>query len=202
MRTAALGAGLELQPDTSPPVILRRKGAKLPRRPDPKALRRLALAYLRFLGPATVAEFAGYLEARRADVTAVWPDDLVEVMVDGRPAYLPEECVTELRSAPDPEPVRLLGPFDPYLQARDRNLLVPDKSLHKALWPVLGRPGVVLVDGEVAGTWRTKASGSKLTITVEPFGTFPPPVWRDIDTEAERVAQARDVKDVAVKRAG
>ena len=200
MRVATLAAGLELEPGTSPPVILRRTGAKLPKKPDLAALTALFRAYLRLLGPATLAECAGYLEARRADVTPAWPDDLAEVTVDGRIAYLPEERLPELRRPPEPEPVRLLGPFDPYLQARDRDLLVPDKSVQKILWPVLGRPGALLVDGEIAGTWRTKAAGRKLTLTVEPLAPLPSPVWSKVGVEAERVAEVRGAADVRVVR--
>lgn len=201
MRTAAPAAGLEMEPGTAPPVLVPRKGAKLPTGPDAKALQKLALGYLTYLGPARTHEFAGYLEARRADVEAVWPArGLVEVTVEGRAAWLPEECVEAARAAPAPEVVRLLGPFDPYLQARDRELLVPDKSVHKALWPVLGRPGVLLVDGEIAGTWRTKASGAKLTITVDAFGPLPESVWRQVEDEAARIAEVRGAADVTVKR--
>jgi hypothetical protein len=200
MRTAALLAGLEIEPGTSPPVLQRRKGAKLAKKADPKALAAFAAAYLRFLGPATATEFAGYLEARRADVAEHWPDDLVEVSVEGRKAYLPGQHLGALRKPRAPDIVRLLGPFDPYLQARDRALIVPDKSVHKALWPVLGRPGVLFVDGEIAGLWRTKTSGAKVTITIEAFGPVRPAVWKQVDAEAERVAAARGAADVAVKR--
>ena len=51
--------------------------------------------------------------------------------------------------AADAEGTRLLGPFDLFLQARDRTTLVPDAARAKALWPVLGRPGAVLVDGDL-----------------------------------------------------
>ena len=44
---------------------------------------------------------------------------------------------------PDERTVRLVGPYELSLQARDRELLVPDVARHKALWPVLGRPGGV-----------------------------------------------------------
>jgi hypothetical protein len=67
---------------------------------------------------------------------------------------------------------------------------------------VLGRPGALLVDGEIAGTWRTRASGRRLTITVEPFGALPDPVWRSIEDEAQRVAEVRGAADVNVVRAG
>ncbi|MDT4926111.1 MAG: hypothetical protein QOG01_3824 [Pseudonocardiales bacterium] len=201
MRAAAPAAGLEIEPGTAPPVLLPRRGAKLPSRPDPKALGKLGMSYLRLLGPATVGEVAGYLEARRADLAETWTDDgLAEVEVDGRAAWLPEDQLDALRNAPAPDLVRLLGPFDPYLQARDRNLIVPDKAVQKTLWPVLGRPGALFVDGEIAGTWRTKAAGKKLTITVEAFGPLPRSAWEQVAAEAERVAQVRGVNAVNVLR--
>ena len=200
MRTASSAAGLEMEPGTAPPVLLPRSGAKLPTGPDGDAVAALALGYLTYLGPAGVGDFAGYLEARRADVNEVWPEDLAEVRVEGRSAQLPAEKLTALAKAPAPDLVRLLGPFDPYMQARDRELIVPDKAVHKALWPVLGRPGVLLVDGEIAGMWRTKASGKTLTITVEAFGPLPPKVWKQVDAEAERVAEVRGASDLRVQQ--
>jgi len=202
MRVAVPAAGLEIEPSTSPPVLLPRPGAVLPGGPDADALRALALSYLRLLGPAGPREFAGYLEARRADVAQLWPDELSDVTVDGRPAQLPASALTALRSAPAPDVVRLLSAFDPYLQARDRDLIVPDKAVQKALWPVLGRPGALFVDGEIAGAWRTKASGRALTITVEAFGPLPPSAWAQVETEAQRVAEVRGSSDVRVVRKG
>lgn len=201
MRAAAPAAGLEIEPGSSPPVLVPRAGAAHPSGPDRSALGALAHRYLTYLGPAGVAEFAGYLEARRADVVGVWPDDgLAEVRIDGRSGWLPEDRLDALRAAPEPALVRLLGPFDPYLQARDRELIVPAKAVHKALWPVLGRPGALFADGEIAGLWRTKTSGAKLTITVEAFGPLPPSVWTQVDAEAARVAAARGASDVRVVR--
>ena len=46
MRASALPAGLELQPGTAPPVLQRRKGAKVVSTPDLAALRALARGYL------------------------------------------------------------------------------------------------------------------------------------------------------------
>jgi winged helix DNA-binding protein len=202
MRSAAPAAGIEMEPGTAPPVLVPRAKAKLPDRPDPKAVAKLALGYLALLGPAGTGEFAGYLDARRADVATAWPeDDLVEVSIDDRSAWLPADRLDALRTAPEPDIVRLLGPFDPYLQARDRDLIVPDKAVQKTLWPVLGRPGALFVDGEIAGTWRTKASGSKLTITVDAFGPLRPSAWKQVEVEAGRVAEVRGAKDVTVKRA-
>jgi hypothetical protein len=85
--------------------------------------------------------------------------------------------------------VRLLPPGDPYLQLRDRDLLVPDRQRQKEIWRMLGNPGVVLVGSEIAGTWRARASGKKLTLTVQPFeGKIPA---KALQAEAERLAAVR-----------
>jgi Winged helix DNA-binding domain len=199
MRPAALAAGLELQPGTAPPVLQPRPGARVADGVDVRALQQLVVAYLALLGPATQGDVAGYLDARRADIAAVWPDGLVEVSVDGKSAWIPADRVDALSSAPPAEVVRLLGGFDPFLQARDRALIVPDKALYKLLWPVLGRPGALFVDGEVAGTWRPRVAGKTLTLTIEAFAPLPPSTWTAIEAEAERVAAVRGAADVAVK---
>jgi hypothetical protein len=198
MRASFLAAGLELEPGTSPPVLRRRTGSKQVGKPDLTALTALCRAYLSLLGPATPAHVAGYLEARRADVEQAWPDDLVEIAVDGARRWLPAKDVRALEQAAAPDLVRLLGGFDPFLQARDRELIVPDKAAHKALWPVLGRPGAVFVDGEVAGTWRPKSAGRKLAVLISEFAPLPKPVRSQVEAEAERVAAVRDLELGAV----
>jgi hypothetical protein len=200
MRVSSLAAGLELQPGTAPPVLQRRAGARLPTGPDLGTLRKLARAYLTLLGPATAVHVADYLDVRRADLEQAWPQDLVEVSVGRTTAWLPAECVPAFERAPDPDLVRLLGGFDPWLQARDRDLIVPDKAVQKALWPVLGRPGAVFVDGEVVGTWRPKSSGRKLTVAVEAFAPLPPGVWDQVEAEAQRVATVRGLQLAGVSK--
>lgn len=200
MRSTMLAAGLELTPDTAPPVLQRRRGAHVADHLDVRALKRLIRDYLSLLGPATQADVAGYLDARRADLAGVWPDGLAEVSIGGHPAWLPAGQLDALKSPPDPEMVRLLGAYDPYLQARDRALIVPDKAAHKTLWPVLGRPGALFVDGEVLGTWRPKSAGKKLTLKIEAFATLPGATWTAIEQEAERVAAVRGVSEVSVSR--
>jgi hypothetical protein len=194
-RLAALRAGLELEPGTSPPV-LRPVPGLTPAATVPPHLD-VVRGYLRLLGPATPKLVAGYLDAPVTDVQARWPDDAVEVSVDGERRWLLAEDADRVDDVPPAAGVFLLGPFDPFLQARDRPLLVDDPARAKALWPVLGRPGAVLADGEVAGTWRPRKAGSSLTVAVELWT----PVLREAVTEAaERLAAYRGVllKDVHI----
>jgi hypothetical protein len=189
-RLAAVRAGLELQLDTSPPVLQRIAGFKKAAAPGYRF--DLIRAYLRLLGPATPKHVADYLDAPLKDVKARWPDDVIEVIVDREARSLLAADEKELESA-DAKATRLLGPFDLFLQARDRATLVPDTARAKELWPVLGRPGAVLVDGELVGTWRPRQSGNKLTVTVQPWPKLSAATRRAVTEEAERLAAYRAV---------
>lgn len=72
--------------------------------------------------------------------------------------------------------------------------MVPDASRHKELWPVLGRPGVVLRDGEVIGTWRPRASGRALSLRVQLWTDLPARARAALDEQAALLAAHRDVK--------
>lgn len=211
-RLAALHAGLELEPGTSPPVLRRVSGwprehlANLSPAPAPgedargvHPVERLDVvrAFLHHLGPATPQLVAGYLDATVADVTARWPRDVREVVVEGETRWVLEADADALLAEEDHGTagagpvVRLLGPFDLHLQARDRALLVPDAARQKDLWRTLGRPGAVLVDDEVLGTWRPKASGRRLTVRVDPWEPWSRAVERAVEVEQERLAEHR-----------
>lgn len=190
-RLAALRAGLELRPGTSPPVLEPIPGwtGRADSAPDRLDVVR---AYLHLLGPATPKTVAAYLDAPVKDVRTRWPEDVAEVDVTGERCWILADDLPDLESAEmDQETVRLLSPFDLFLQARDRELLVPDPACRKELWVVLGRPGAVVVGGEVVGTWRPRSSGKSLTLRVHAWA----PVSEELLTEqAERLADYRGVR--------
>ncbi|MDT0165574.1 crosslink repair DNA glycosylase YcaQ family protein [Actinotalea sp. AC32] len=235
-RLAALHAGLELDPGTSPPVLrpvpgwprdlADRAAAALEHLPDgltgdepppdgpdvdgpggdgPLGRTDAVVSALRLLGPMRAAELAGYLDAHPADVrvriaTSLAEGRVAEVDVDGTTAVALTEDVEALRSAgpSDRGVVRLLGPFDLFLQARDRERLVPDAARRKELWPTLGRPGAVLHDGEVVGTWRPRSAGSRLRVQLDPWVPWAPAVEEGVD---EQVALLGAFRGVAASRA-
>ena len=199
-RLAALRAGLELQPGTSPPVL--RPVPGLVPAPDVPARLDVVRGYLRLLGPATPQQVAGYLDAPVADVRSRWPDDATEVIVDSERRWALADDVDALTGTGRMRTTRLLGPFDLYLQGRDRSLLVADSAHAKALWPALGRPGAVLVDGEVAGTWRPRATGSRLRLQVDLWRRATARLRADIEEQAARLAAHRGVQLTAVDVSG
>jgi hypothetical protein len=139
---------------------------------------------------------ATYLDATLKDVQALWPADAVAAPISGRPTTT--SATTYLLDDDDPPPstsggsrvLRLLGPFDPYLQLRDRDLLVADAARRKVLWPTIGRPGAIVLDGEIVGTWRPKSSkgrkGSQGTVslTIDLWAKGTKPVRSLIDEQA------------------
>ncbi|WP_138758963.1 winged helix DNA-binding domain-containing protein [Modestobacter altitudinis] len=195
-RLAALRAGLELQPDTSPPVLQPVPG--LTAADTVPAHLDVVRGYLRLHGPATRQQVAGYLDAPVADVAAHWPEDAVEVTVEGQRRWVVAADVDRLHAGPT-RSTRLLGPFDPYLQTRDRSLLVSDGARAKDLWRTLGRPGAVLVDGEVAGTWRPRKRGAQLTVQVEPWSPVPRTA---LEEQAARLAAVRGCRLAGVEVSG
>lgn len=190
-RLAVLPAGLRFDPDERGVVFVPLEDRRdVPTRAE--GFGDLVADYLRLHGPAGYAEVAQYFGAPVREVKAAWPDDLVAV---SKKAWLPADRAEAFADPPEPEVVRLLPPLDPYLGARDRDLLVPDEEHRKQVWRVLGRRGALLVDGEILGTWQARAAGARLEVKVSPF------VSLDVDMfaeEADRLARARGLEEATL----
>jgi hypothetical protein len=112
------------------------------------------------------------------------------VDVEGRQAWVLAEDLDILRSPPSPRGLRLLPPHDPYTQARDRETLAA-KQYHRHVWTLVGDPGTVLADGQVAGVWRPRKSGRRLSIDVTLFTALTGRQRTVLGDEAEHLASLR-----------
>ncbi|RTL68512.1 MAG: winged helix DNA-binding domain-containing protein [Pseudonocardiaceae bacterium] len=158
----------------------------------------LQLAYLRLFAGGSLADVADFLGAPRAVVTDHPVEGPVAVSVGGRPGLARAEDVDAVRAGPVDVPVlRLLGPSDPLLSARDRELLVPDKAHRKEVWRPLGNPGLVLAGTEPLGVWRTRQKRT-LELTVTAFRRPTKAERTVLDEEAARLAAVRGVADATV----
>jgi hypothetical protein len=90
---------------------------------------------------------------------------------------------TVVRAEPGPvAPARLLPSGDTFflLQGDDRKILVPDADRRRALWTSRVWPGGVLVDGEIAGTWRR----SQHKVTIQMWRRLSRAARNEVETEA------------------
>ena len=199
-RMAALQGGLELEPGTSPPVLRRipRYQPRLFGTSGAEAAPRFDVVrnYLRFFGPARPRDAAAFLDAPAKEVIAHWPEDVVPVEVTGTTGswsvLAGDVDALVAAAAPGPAPVRLLGPYDAWLQLRDRDTLLPDRVRARDVWRTIGRPGAVVRGGEVIGTWRPRSAGSRLTVTWEPWVRATSALRAAVAEQAERLASVRE----------
>lgn len=200
MRLATPLTGVALEPGSSPATLVPlRPRPPLARRPDPRAAAEVVRSYLRLHGPATATEAAGFVGTTKAVLArTMWPDDLVDVSVEGRRCAIPADAMPLLENPPEPNAVRLLPPKDPLVQARDRALLVPDPAHRKEVWKILGNPGTILADGEIAGTWRATRSGRRLDVTMTALLPLSARARAAAEDEAERVCAARGTESLRV----
>jgi hypothetical protein len=164
-------------------------------RPPDRLAAELVRRYLGWFGPSTPQELAPWAGISAAHARRIWglvADELAEVRRDGQRAWLPASDVERLRTASPPRGVVLLAAGDPLLTARDRETLVPDEALRRALFRPAGSPGAVLVDGEPRGTWRARRRGSELVVETDVKGVRP--------QHAAHLAAARGVAAVTTAR--
>ncbi|QWF84057.1 winged helix DNA-binding domain-containing protein [Amycolatopsis sp. CA-230715] len=174
-------------------------GAPLPETDPARARAELLRRYLHCYGPSTRADFAAWLGVRSGDADPWWSAlDLIPVDFGGNRAWLLAEDLDALKSPPETHGVRLLPPRDPYTQMRDRDTIV-DKRHHREVWKTLGEPGTVLADGAIAGIWRPRKSGRKLTLTITAFRTLSTRVRKQVHEEAERLAALRGASSVQIE---
>jgi hypothetical protein len=157
-------------------VLIRWEGARQPviwtvppPGDDPRAARaELARRYLHVYGPATPGAFATWAGIGPRHAAAAFRElaaSLAPVRTPAGDAWILAADEAAFRAAPGPAaPARLLPSGDSFLllQGADRDLLVPDADRRRALWPSRVWPGGLLVDGEIAGTWRR--AGTTLTV--------------------------------------
>ncbi len=158
---------------------------------DPGA--ELARRFLHAYGPARPKLLAGWAGIGAAHAAALWAraGELAQVELDGREAWILAEDLEALVDPPPARGARLLPNLDPLGAARDRELLVPDSAVRKRIWTTLGGPGMVLVDGQVAGLWRPAKKGRRLVVTVEPLSALGRAAREAVAREAARLAPFR-----------
>ncbi len=156
----------------------------------------LVRRFLRCYGPATHTNLAAWAQTGPAHAKALFAaieSELEPVTVEGARRWMLAKDLGRLESPPAAAGVRMLGGHDPYVAQPDRAALTPEAGLRKKLFPAVGRPGVVLHRGSLAGLWRSRKKGERLAIEVDWLGE---PV--DLGREPQAVAKLRGCESARV----
>ena len=165
-------------------------------RPLPQGERALAERFLHCYGPAVPASFQAWLGSSPRQARRLWEaarEGMAPVTVGGKTAWVLDRDREALRalSRDPPQGLRLLGPHDPYLDLRDRGLLLPDLQKQRLVWRTAANPGVVLREGRVAGIWKAKTQGDRLSLALTLWEPFPPNQRRRLEELGEACAAFR-----------
>ena len=141
----------------------------------PDADRLLVRKFLHCHGPSTPALLAEWLGCSPAQARRLWnsvAQELEPVSVDGKARWLLSADRDALAHPCGPQERLLLLPHDPYLDTRDRDVLLPDKALQKLVWRTVGNPGAVVLDGRISGVWTARTVRDRLELSVTAWQAF------------------------------
>jgi winged helix DNA-binding protein len=161
----------------------------------------LARRYLHVYGPTTPAAFGQWSSVApkyAAAAFAALRESLTPVRTPAGDGWILAADEPALRAAPGPEaPARLLPSGDAYLllQGTDRDLLVPEADRRRALWTPRVWPGGLLIEGEVAGTWRRADE----VLTVQPWRRLSPAERDAVAAEAASLPLPGITRRIAVR---
>ena len=150
--------------------------------------------YLAVNGPATHHDLARWWNGGGTAIARQWiaalGAEVCAVEIEGTPAWMRASDARRIREQPPLRSVRLLPGFDQYVVAASHHAarLMTGDFRGRIYRPQGWISPVLLVNGRMDGTWRHKSKGSRIEVTVEPFGK--PPAWvrRAAGEEAERLA--------------
>jgi Winged helix DNA-binding domain len=143
--------------------------------------------YLSAFGPATIQEAANWAGVPVRTLTAVAGNLRLRRFRAEDGAELLDLPGSPLPEPDTPAPPRFLGNWDPMLLASKRRAqILPQRYWSRVFDRTTPQTtSAFLVDGVVAGRWQLEAGRVKL----EPFGRIPKAVRKQLDEEAERLAE-------------
>ena len=148
-----------------------------PLSPSEDAVGKLVRKFLHCYGPTTSDAFASWLGCSGKQARRMWKTVSNEMepvkTVDAKSAFVLSEDKDLLSSPPSLQrELLLLGGHDPYLDQRDRHILLDNKMLQKKVWQLVTNPGAILQRGEIIGIWTAKKKGPGIEVDMT--------LWNDV----------------------
>lgn len=167
----------------------------------------LVRKFLHCYGPATISSFMDWLGCSRQQAKRLWDtieEEMEPVSIGKQTCYMLSEDLEHLLSAEErenrPDKLILLGAHDPYLDVKDRSVLLEHPALQKKVWKTVANPGVVLKEGRIVGIWKSKTLKNRLDIEMELFEDLQEKERKMLETLAEEYAGFRmaDIKKCTI----
>ena len=162
--------------------------------PSAQGTAELARRFLHAYGSATPRAFADWLGSTPAQAKRLWrqiEEELEPVTAAGKKAFILQSDRESFRCADTEEALLLLGPHDPYLDIRDRAILLEDTAAQRQVWRTVGNPGVILKSGKIIGIWKTRTQREKLSVTTTLWEPLSSPEQRELERQMEEYASFR-----------
>lgn len=166
-----------------------------------KACAELTRRYLAAYGPATPQDQAAWSGLPLSQIRQAWyslADQLVEITFTGGSAWMFKDRASWLDELDFPlPPVRLLPRFDLYLLGYQKRDLILSAQYAKRVNAGGGMiHPTMLVDGRVAGVWKSTQKKNLVDISVEPFETLPIEIYPELEVEVAGLARFLDIPHV------
>lgn len=159
---------------------------------------KLVRKYLVCYGPAGEKEFMAWLGCSPQQARRLWntvKEELRPVKVNGKLRYILDGEEQKLRQAKtDENRILLLGAHDPYLDLKDRELILEDRERQKTVWRTVGNPGAVLRGGKVIGQWNVRTQKDRLHIQIKLWEHISAAENNRVERLADEYAAFRQVK--------
>lgn len=159
--------------------------------PSAQGAAELARRFLHAYGPATPRAFADCLGSAPAQAKRLWQEieaELDPVTAAGKKAFILQSDRESFRRADTEESLLLLGPHDPYLDIRDRAILLEDTAAQRQVWRTVGNPGVILKGGKIIGIWKTRTQRENLSVSTTLWEPLSTPEQRELERQMEGYA--------------
>jgi hypothetical protein len=165
---------------------------------EEEAQKRLLIRYLRGYGPATQQDFSLWSGLMAGDAKKAIENAsslLKQTRVEGAKGqfWILKEDIKVLDSIDpaEPAPTRLLPKFDSILLGhKDRNRIITDQHKKLVFKPKAGDiAATVLIDGQIAGTWRHTRKRHALAVAIKPFGKMAKDDLVEVEQQARELSQ-------------
>jgi hypothetical protein len=150
-----------------------------------EALMELARRYFTSRGPATLQDFVWWSGLTTADARSgieLAGSELSRHVIEGSVCWLPSSMHAVQRPA---GAAHLLPVYDEYLVAyKDRSAVVDSRYCKRGTNVLFG--SAFVVNGRVAGTWKSTRSEHETLVTLSAFTSLTGPARREVDDAARR----------------